>query len=36
MKYFFYRLNPPRPTFVVDMNVAEAKLMQEHSLTGPA
>ena len=31
MKYFLYKLIPPRPTFPADMTQAEAKLMQEHS-----
>jgi uncharacterized protein YciI len=31
MKYFLYKLIPPRPTFPADMTPAEAKLMQEHS-----
>ena len=30
MQYFLLRLNPPRPTFDVDMNETEAKVMQEH------
>ncbi len=31
MKYFLYKLIPPRPTFLADVTQAEAKLMQEHS-----
>lgn len=31
MKYFLFKLIPPRPTFPADMTPAEAKLMQEHS-----
>ena len=31
MKYFLYKLIPPRPTFAQDMNEAEAKLMREHA-----
>jgi len=31
MKYFFYKLNPPRSIFMADMTPAEAKLMQEHA-----
>lgn len=31
MQYFFYKLNPPRPTFPADMTPAEGKVMQEHS-----
>ena len=30
MKYFFYKLIGPRPTFPGDMTPAEAKLMNEH------
>lgn len=30
MSYFFYRLDPPRPTFSVDMTETEARLMREH------
>lgn len=30
MKYFLYKLIPPRPTFAQDMTDAEAKLMQQH------
>jgi len=30
MKYFLFKLIPPRPTFARDMTDAEAKLMQEH------
>ncbi len=31
MKYYLFKLIPPRPTFPADMTPAEAKLMQEHS-----
>ncbi len=30
MKYFFCRLNPPRPDFVQTITPAEGQLMQEH------
>jgi len=30
MKYFLYKLIPPRPTFPQDMTEMERKLMQEH------
>ena len=30
MKYFFYKLNPPRPTFTSDLNEAEVKIMENH------
>ena len=30
MGYFFYRLDPPRPSFANDMTPAEARLMQKH------
>ncbi len=30
MKYFFLRLNAPRPTFIEDMTDSEAALMREH------
>src|SRR5581483_2044913 len=30
MKYFLLKLNPPRPTFMLDQNAAEQKVMQEH------
>lgn len=30
MKYFFYKLLGPRPSFPADMTPAEAKLMNEH------
>jgi hypothetical protein len=30
MKYFLYKLIPPRPTFPQDMTEAEAKIMREH------
>src|SRR5215831_15424957 len=29
-KYFFVKLNPPRPTFVMDMNDAERNIMLQH------
>ena len=32
MPHFFLKLIAPRPTFAMDMNDAEKKLMQEHSL----
>ncbi len=32
MKYYLFKLLPPRPTFPADMTPAEAKLMQEHAL----
>ena len=32
MRYFFYRLNPPRPSFMMDITPAEAGLMQAHGL----
>lgn len=31
MKYFLYKLIPPRPTFAQDMTEVEARLMQEHA-----
>lgn len=31
MKYYLFKLLPPRPTFPADMTPAEARLMQEHS-----
>jgi hypothetical protein len=31
MKYFFWKLIPPRPTFAADMTGAEASLMQQHA-----
>ena len=31
MPYFFYRLNPPRPTFPGDMTDAERDIMGEHA-----
>jgi uncharacterized protein YciI len=31
MKYFLYKLIPPRPTFPADMTPAEAELMKGHS-----
>ena len=31
MKHFYFRLIPPRPTFLSDITPAEGKLMQEHS-----
>lgn len=30
MKYYFFKLLPPRPSFLQDMTPAELKLMQEH------
>ncbi len=30
MKYYFFRLLPPRPTFMQDMSPAEMKLMLDH------
>lgn len=30
MKYFLYKLIPPRPTFPKDMTYTERELMQEH------
>ena len=30
MKYFLYKLLPPRPTFPQDMTEGEGELMQEH------
>lgn len=30
MKYFFFKLYPPRPTFPADMTAAERVLMQKH------
>ena len=32
MKTFFCKLNPPRPTFSLDMTPDEMRLMQEHVL----
>ena len=29
-KYFFLKLNPPRPTFTIDMTADEKKIMQSH------
>lgn len=31
MKYFLYKLIPPRPAFAQDMTEAESRLMQEHA-----
>ncbi len=31
MKYFLFKLIPPRPTFAQDLTEAEAKLMQKHA-----
>ncbi len=31
MAFFFYRLDPPRPSFAKDMSPAEAKLMERHA-----
>ena len=30
-KYYFLKLNPPRPTFSKDMTTEEAMVMKEHS-----
>ena len=30
MKYYFFKLIPPRPSFPADMTPDEAKLMQQH------
>ena len=30
MKYFFCKLTPPRPTFMIDMTDAERQLMGQH------
>ena len=30
MKYFFCKLTPPRPTFMLDMTDAERQLMRQH------
>jgi uncharacterized protein YciI len=30
MKYFFCKLTPPRPTFMIDMTDAERQLMRQH------
>ena len=32
MKYFLYKLVPPRPTFHQDMTEVEGKVMQEHGV----
>lgn len=29
-KFFFLKLNPPRPTFAMDMNDEERKIMTDH------
>jgi len=29
-KYFFLKLNPPRPSFAMDMTDEEKRIMQEH------
>jgi len=29
-KYFFLKLNPPRPSFTIDMTEEERKIMQQH------
>ena len=29
-RYFFLKLNPPRPTFVMDMTAEEKGIMQKH------
>jgi uncharacterized protein len=31
MQHYLFRLDPPRPTFPVDMTPAEAALMEEHA-----
>jgi uncharacterized protein len=31
VRYFLYRLNPPRPTFAADMTTAEMALLEEHA-----
>src|SRR6185312_5958972 len=31
MPHFFFKLVAPRPTFVIDMNDTEKKMMQEHA-----
>lgn len=31
MNHFFYKLIPPRPTFISDITPAEALIMQEHA-----
>jgi uncharacterized protein YciI len=31
VKYFFFKLIPPRPTFAQDMTDAEAAIMREHA-----
>ena len=30
MKYFFCKLSPPRPTFMIDMTAGERQLMGQH------
>ena len=30
MKYFFCKLTPPRPTFMIDMTDAERQVMRQH------
>lgn len=31
MPHFMFKLHPPRPTFAMDMNEKEKKLMQQHA-----
>lgn len=31
MPHFFYKLSPPRPTFIRDMTPDEAAMMQQHT-----
>ena len=30
MAYFFFRLNPPRPSFAIDMSPVERQVMMDH------
>jgi uncharacterized protein YciI len=30
MAYFFFRVNPPRPSFAIDMSPAERQIMMDH------
>ncbi len=32
MRFFFYKLIPPRPTFMADMTPAELAIMRDHSM----
>ncbi|MGH8599904.1 MAG: YciI family protein [Burkholderiales bacterium] len=32
MKFFLYKLIPPRPNFISDISAAETRLMHEHGL----